>query len=78
LLFTEVSGCEKRGERVLTTSFYGFLIVLVSVVVAVAGLMVVRRLVPLPIRERNNTATGTIYAALYTSCSACRSGSRSS
>lgn len=49
----------------LITSFYGFLIVLASVVAAVAGLMLVRRLIPLSLRERNNTATGTIYAALY-------------
>ncbi len=49
----------------LITSFYGFLIVLASVVAAVAGLMLVRRLIPLSLRERNNAATGTIYAALY-------------
>ena len=49
----------------LTTSFYGVLIVLASVVTAIAGLMVVQRLIPLPLRERNNTAIGTIYAALY-------------
>ncbi len=49
----------------LTTFFYGLLIVLASVVAAVTGLMVAQRLIPLPIRERNNTATGTIYAALY-------------
>jgi membrane protease YdiL (CAAX protease family) len=65
LLVTEVSGGERRGEPVLITTFYGLLIVLASVVTAVAGLMVVRRLIPLPIRKRNNTATGTIYAALY-------------
>ena len=35
-----------------------------AVVVAVAGLMLVQRLIPLPIREQSNTATGTIYAAL--------------
>jgi hypothetical protein len=44
---------------------YGFLIVVASVVAAVVGLMVVRRLIPLPLRERNNTPIGTIYAALY-------------
>ena len=47
------------------TFFYGLLIVVASVVAAVAGLMVARRLIPLPVRERNNTPTGTIYAALY-------------
>ena len=55
----------KEGEPVLITSFYGFLIVLASVLTAVAGLMVARRLIPLHIRERHNTATGNIYAALY-------------
>lgn len=47
------------------TFFYGFLIVVASVVGAVAGLMLARRLIPLALRERNNTPIGTIYAALY-------------
>src|ERR671916_2978683 len=47
------------------TFFYGLLIVVISVLAAVAGLMVTWRLIPLHIRERNNTPTGTIYAALY-------------
>src|SRR4028118_1356038 len=47
------------------TFFYGLLTVLASVVAAVAGLIVTLRLVRLPIRERNNTPIGTIYAALY-------------
>ena len=47
------------------TFFYGLLIVLASVVAAVTGLMLAQRLIPLSLRERNNTATGTIYAALY-------------
>ena len=34
-------------------------------VLAVAGLAAVQRLVPLPLRESHNAATGTIYAALY-------------
>jgi hypothetical protein len=45
--------------------FYGSLIVLASGVAAVAGLMVAQRLIPLALRERNNTPIGTIYAALY-------------
>lgn len=49
----------------LTTFFYGLIVVLASVVAALAGLIMVRRLIPLPVRERNNTPTGTIYAALY-------------
>lgn len=61
----EVLGGEKEGELVLITFLYGLLIVLVSGVAAVAGLMLFRRLIPLPLRERNNTPTGTIYAALY-------------
>lgn len=49
----------------LITFLYGLLIVVPSVVLAVVGLRLVQRSVPLPKRERNNTATGGIYAALY-------------
>ena len=49
----------------LTTSFYGLLIILASVVAAVAGLVLTQRLIPLSVRERHNDTTGTIYAALY-------------
>lgn len=49
----------------LTTLLYGLLIVVASVAAAVAGLRIAQRLVPLSKRERNNTATGSIYAALY-------------
>ncbi len=49
----------------LITSFYGLLIVLASVAVAVAGLLLTQRLIPLTVRERHNATTGTIYAALY-------------
>jgi hypothetical protein len=41
------------------------LTVSLAVALAVAGLAVVQRLVPLPIREAHNDATGVIYAALY-------------
>ena len=41
------------------------MVVLLAVALAVAGLVVVLRIVPLPIRQAHNTATGTIYAALY-------------
>ena len=41
------------------------MVVLLAVALAVAGLAVVLRLVPLSIRQAHNTATGTIYAALY-------------
>jgi uncharacterized protein DUF4239 len=50
---------------VLITSFYGLLIVLASVAAAVAGLVLTQRLIPLPMRERHNATTGTIYAAVY-------------
>ncbi len=36
-----------------------------SVLLAVGGLVLVQRLVPLPLRESHNTAIGIIYAALY-------------
>jgi hypothetical protein len=41
------------------------LVVLLAVMIAVAGLLVVHRLVPLSIRESNTAAIGVIYAALY-------------
>jgi len=49
----------------VTTILYGILVVVVAVVAAVVGLMLAQRLIPLSIREQSNTATGTIYAALY-------------
>ncbi len=49
----------------LITSFYGLLVVLASVAVAVTGLLLTQRLIPLPVRERHNDTTGIIYAALY-------------
>src|SRR5215212_280893 len=59
---------EKRGYRMSTiwgTVFWGALILLLSVLLAVGGLVLVQRLVPLPLREEHNTAFGIIYAALY-------------
>jgi ABC-type Fe3+ transport system permease subunit len=56
---------DERGRLIVTTVFFGVLVVLLAVVLAVAGLAVVQRLVPLPIREAHNAATGVIYAALY-------------
>jgi hypothetical protein len=50
---------------IVTTVFFGVLIVMLAVVLAVAGLAVVQRLVSLPLRQSHNAATGTIYAALY-------------
>jgi hypothetical protein len=49
----------------LITILYGLLIVVAAVVVALAGLALAQRLIPLSLRMKNNTATGTIYAALY-------------
>ena len=59
------AGDRKRGRLILTTAFFGVLVVLPAVVLAVAGLAVVQRLVPLPLRLSHNAATGIIYAALY-------------
>lgn len=50
---------------IVTTAFFGVLIISLAVVLAVAGLAVVQRLMPLPLRQSHNAATGTIYAALY-------------
>ena len=49
----------------LSTIFYGLLIILASVATAVAGLMVAQRLIPLSVRQTHNATTGMIYAALY-------------
>lgn len=49
----------------LSTAFFGGAVVLASVLAAIAGLLLARRLIPLPVRERHTTATGTIYAAVY-------------
>jgi len=38
---------------------------LLSIGLAVAGLAVVQRLVPLELRQTHNAATGIIYAVLY-------------
>jgi hypothetical protein len=49
----------------MSTVFWGFLILLLSVLLTVGGLVLVQRLVPLPLRESHNAAIGIIYAALY-------------
>jgi hypothetical protein len=56
---------ERGGRLILITALFGLLVVLLSVGLAVAGLAVVQRLVPLPLRQSHNAATGIIYAALY-------------
>jgi Protein of unknown function (DUF4239) len=50
---------------IVTTALIGLLVVLLAVMIAVAGLLVVHRLVPLSIRESHTAAIGVIYAALY-------------
>jgi Protein of unknown function (DUF4239) len=50
---------------IVSTALFGLLVVLVAVMIAVAGLLVVHRLVPLSIRESHTAAIGVIYAALY-------------
>ena len=49
----------------MTTALFGLLIVLLTVTLAVAGLLVVHLLVPLSIRESHAAAVRIIYAALY-------------
>ncbi len=49
----------------MATILWGIFIVLLSALLAVAGLTLVHRLVPLPLRESATTTTGIIYAALY-------------
>jgi hypothetical protein len=49
----------------MATVFFGLLVILLSVLLAVAGLVLVQRLVPLPLRESHREAIGIIYAALY-------------
>lgn len=44
---------------------FGIVVVSLAVVLAVAGLAVVQRLVPLGLRQSHNAATGTIFAAIY-------------
>jgi len=49
----------------VTTTIIGLLTVLLAVILAVTGLLMVQRLVPLSIRESHSAAIGIIYAALY-------------
>lgn len=49
----------------MTTALFGLLVILLAVILAIAGLLVVQRLVPLATRESHNAAIGIIYAALY-------------
>jgi Protein of unknown function (DUF4239) len=49
----------------LSTAFFGGVVILASVLTAIAGLVVARRRIPLYVRERHTAAIGTIYAAVY-------------
>lgn len=49
----------------LSTAFFGGVVILGSVLTAIAGLVVARRRIPLYVRERHTVAIGTIYAAVY-------------
>ena len=49
----------------MTTVLLEILVVLLSTLLAVAGLILGQRLVPLDLRESHNTAMGIIYAVLY-------------
>jgi uncharacterized membrane protein YqjE len=49
----------------VTIALLGLLVVSLAMILAVAGLLVIQRLVPLEIRESHNTAIGIIYAVLY-------------
>lgn len=61
------SACDKRKARltIITTVFLGVSIVVLTVLLAVAGLVLAQRLVPLSLRQSHNTAIGIIYGALY-------------
>jgi hypothetical protein len=49
----------------MITVLLGVLFLVFCVLLAIAGLALVQRLVPLPLRESHSTAIGIIYAALY-------------
>jgi hypothetical protein len=59
------AGRQRRGRLIVITAFIGVLVISLAVALAVAGLALVQRLVPLPLRRSHNDATGIIYAALY-------------
>jgi flagellar basal body-associated protein FliL len=54
---------KSEGKAIIV--FWVILLVLLCVPVALAGLLLVRRLVPLPVRESANAVTGIIYGATY-------------
>ena len=57
--------CRRKSEDKTIVIFWGILFVVLCVSVALGGLLLVRRLVPLHLRESANTVTGIIYGATY-------------
>lgn len=53
-----------RARPTITTVFFGLLVVVLSVLLAVTGLVLVRRLVPLTFLESHSQATDTIHQAI--------------
>lgn len=49
----------------MSVIIWGVVVILLSVLLAVAGLILVQRLVPLPAREQSTSGAGWIYAALH-------------
>lgn len=49
----------------MATAIWCIVVVFVAVTVAVAGLTLVQRLIPLPVREEHNATTATMFGALY-------------
>ena len=56
---------QAKSEDKAIAGFWSILLVLLCVSLALAGLLVVRRLVPLPISESTNAVIGITYAATY-------------
>jgi uncharacterized membrane protein YjfL (UPF0719 family) len=63
-VFPLSAGLERAGSRVQTV-FWGVLVVGLSVALAVAGFAVVRRFLPMELRETHNANTAVIFGALY-------------
>jgi hypothetical protein len=60
------SASDSRGVRlIVTTALLGLLVVLLAMMIAVAGLLMVHRLVPLSTRDSHTAPIGVVYAALY-------------
>jgi hypothetical protein len=56
---------ERAGTCVVATVFWGVVVVTVAVALALAGLILARRVVPFPVREAHNANTATMFGALY-------------